>query len=222
MPEISGISGFVAIAGTIVAAFFLLSLAVETILENFRGVLALAGIEVLKSKMTMDAALAEVAEFVPPESKEAARFAGLAQFVKTSSSRIHDTKVRCENIIAELAQAISPAEKNAIIEREKLWLTGAAAPIRAIMQKSEEKRVFALRIISAGLGIVVAWASGLNVLDITGEQVSPAGDYAFLGYILGGLAAAGGSSFWHDQLDRVRSVKQIGQQLASVAKAPGT
>jgi hypothetical protein len=219
MPEISG---FVAIAGTIVAAFFLLSLAVETILENFRGILALAGIEVLKSKMTMDAALAEVAEFVPPESKEAARFAGLADFVKTSSTSINETKTKCEEIVAALAQAVSPAEKNAIIEREKLWLASVAAPIRAAMQKSEEKRVFALRIISAALGIVVAWASGLNVLDITGEQVSPAGDYAFLGYILGGLAAAGGSSFWHDQLDRVRNFKQIGQQLTAVVKAPGT
>ncbi|HEY6629995.1 MAG TPA: hypothetical protein VIZ90_00950 [Rhizobiaceae bacterium] len=222
MPEMSGLSEFVAAAGTIVAAFFLLSLAVETILENFRGILALAGIEALKSKMTMDAALAEVAEFVPPESKEAARFAGLAQFVKTSSISIIETKETCERIVAELAHAVSPGEKNAIIEREKLWLAAAAAPIRAAMQKSEEKRVFALRIISAALGIVVAWASGLNVLDITGTQVSPAGDYAFLGYVLGGLAAAGGSSFWHDQLDRVRSVKQIGQQLASVAKAPGS
>lgn len=208
-------SEFITIIGTIVAAFFLLSLAVETILENFRGLLALAGIEGLKSKTTMDAALTEAAEFVQPESKEAARFAGLAHFIKTSSLTIAETREKCEKIVDDLARAISPNEKNAVIEREKLWLTEAAAPIRAAMQRSEENRVFALRIISAALGVGVAWVTGLNVLDITGVDASPA-EYDFLGYFLGGLAAAGGSSFWHDQLDRVRSVKQIGQQLASV------
>ena len=35
-------------------------------------------------------------------------------------------------------------------------------------------------------------------------------------FLLAGLAAAGGSSFWHDQLDRVRSLKQAGESVASL------
>lgn len=172
--------------------------------------------------MTMDAALAEATEFVQQDSKEFARFAGLANLVKKSSGDVKETLEKCDTIIASLASIASPTDKIALIEKEKLWLSDLAAPIRAAMQKSEENRVFVLRIMSAAIGIAVAWAAGLNVLNITGTATSPTGaEYDFLGYILGGLAAAGGSSFWHDQLDRVRSVKQIGQQLVSFNADPG-
>lgn len=212
---------FFSTIGTIVAAFFILSLAVETILDNFRGVLALVGISVLKSKTTMDDALAQAAEFVRPDSIEHARFAGLAALVKAQAAAAEDTRARCAGIMEALAGAISPADRDAVIERERLWLTEKAAPIRAAMERDEEKRVFVLRIISAAIGVAVAWYADINILQITGTDASPGGpEVAFIGYVLCGLAAAGGSSFWHDQLDRVRSVKQIGQQIVALNTEP--
>ncbi len=210
---------FFSTIGTIVAAFFILSLAVETILDNFRGILALAGITVLKSKLTMDDALAATAEFVRPDSVEYARFSGLAALVKAQAAAADTTKARCTEIMNALAGAINPADKDAIIERERIWLAEMAAPIRAAMERDEEKRVFVLRIISAAIGVVVAWYADINILQITGTAPgSP--DVAFIGYVLCGLAAAGGSSFWHDQLDRIRNVKQLGQQLVSIKTGP--
>ena len=206
---------FFSTIGTIVAAFFILSLAVETILENFRGVLALVGIPLLKSKTSLDDALAEVSEFVKPESREYARFAGLVELVKAQAGAMEETRARCTRIVEELARALDPAAKDALIERERLWLHETAAPLRAAMQRSEEKRVFTLRIISAIIGVTIAWYADLDILQITGAGTPGRPEVEFVGYLLCGLAAAGGSSFWHDQLDRVRSVKQIGQQLAS-------
>ena len=212
---------FFSTLGTIVAAFFILSLAVETILDNFRGILALVGITVLKSKVTMDDALAEAAEFVRPDSIEYARFAGLAALVKAQKAAADETRARCTGIIEALAGAISPADKDALIARERLWLAEMAAPMRAAMERNEEKRVFVLRIISAIIGVVVAWYADINILQITGTPTSPGTtEVAFIGYVLCGLAAAGGSSFWHDQLDRIRNVKQIGQELVSINTGP--
>ena len=218
-----GLTDFISVIGTIVAGFFLLALAVETILESFRGALALVGIEALKSKMTMDAALEEAAEFMPPDSREFARFAGLASMVKKSGPLAEEVEKRCEDIIAAMAGALSPADKNAMIAREKLWLADLAGPIRERLQRNEDKRVFVLRIISAAIGVAIACAADLNMLSITGGvSHTDNGWYQVFGYVLAGLAAAGGSSFWHDQLDRIRSVKQIGQQLATIVPSGPT
>ena len=91
----------------------------------------------------------------------------------------------------------------------------AVAPIRKSMETSEAKRVFALRIISAAIGIGVSAAAEINVIELVGAGGGQAWREA-LSYVVAGLAAAGGSSFWHDQLDRVRSLKQAGESVASL------
>ena len=72
---------FIKQAGVLVAVFFLISLAVETILESFRGLLAMFGIEVLKSKKSLEEAMDEVAEFLPDDQKDIARFEALVTIV---------------------------------------------------------------------------------------------------------------------------------------------
>ncbi|MBX3569161.1 MAG: hypothetical protein KF914_13950 [Rhizobiaceae bacterium] len=202
--------------GTIVASFFILSLAVETILENFRGILSLFGINVLKSQKTLESALSEAAEFVPQDQKEYAKFAAFVKFVEDGSANIADVLTETQKIRKSFAAAADPKQKNDLISNHNEWLAAACGPIRASLERSEEKRVFVLRILSAAIGIAISWLAGLNVIEFAGTSFA---NNPILGYLLAGLAAAGGSSFWHDQLDRVRSVKQIGQQVSNLIPA---
>ena len=67
---------FLTLLGSIFAAFFLLSLAVETILENFRGFLAIFGITWLKSKKTLQEGINEVADLVSGDQKRSRPVSG--------------------------------------------------------------------------------------------------------------------------------------------------
>lgn len=206
---------FVKIAGTLVAVFFLVSLATETILESFRGFLAIFGIEVLKSKQSLEDALNEVAEFLPDDQKNTARFEALVTIVEKANAQSVQIQSDIKAIRSELANAADPSGKLRIVDREKEWLAAIVAPIRKSMETSEAKRVFALRIISAAIGIGVSAAAEINVIELVGAGGGQAWREA-LSYVVAGLAAAGGSSFWHDQLDRVRSLKQAGESVASL------
>ena len=206
---------FVKLAGTLVAVFFLVSLATETILESFRGCFALFGIEVLKSKQSLEDALNEVAEFLPADQKNAARFEALVTIVRKAESTATDVQNKLTKLKAELENAVDPSGKLKIVDREKERLAALAAPIRKKIEASEAKRVFALRIISAVIGIFVSAAAGINVIELVGAGGGQGWREA-LSYVIAGLAAAGGSSFWHDQLDRVRSLKQAGESVASL------
>lgn len=205
---------FIRQAGTLIAVFFLVSLAVETILESLRGLLAMFGIEVLKSKKTLDEAMDEVAEFLPADQKDIARFEALVTIVETSTERVKDAGDRIAAMRRDLAAAVDPAGKLKVVDREKEWLAAVSAPIRKVMEAKESNRIFALRIISAVLGVGVAVFAKMDVIAMVGGTGGGAASY--LGYVIAGLAAAGGSSFWHDQLDRVRSLKQAGESVASL------
>lgn len=229
---------FIKQAGALIAVFFLISLAVETILESFRGLLAMFGIEVLKSKKTLEEAMDEVAEFLPEDKKNAARFEALISIVENASKTASTVSTKIGTIRRELAAAVDPSGKLKIIDREKEWLAAVSDPIRKVMEAKESNRVFALRIISAMLGIGVAYAAKIDVTaiiaDLHPRDVEAAAAAAkaaaatattatqearatsWIGYVLAGLAAAGGSSFWHDQLDRVRSLKKAGENVASL------
>lgn len=218
---------FIKQAGVLVAVFFLISLAVETILESFRGLLAMFGIEVLKSKKSLEEAMDEVAEFLPDDQKDIARFEALVTIVETSSAKIEDVKKRIDRIRGDLASAVDPDGKLKVVDREKEWLAAMSSPIRKLIEAKESNRVFALRIISAVLGIGVSYAASIDVTAIlagmqsetivdTTTRASATEMSSVIGYILAGLAAAGGSSFWHDQLDRIRSLKQTSESVAAL------
>ena len=67
--------------------------------------------------------------------------------------------------------------------------------------------------LSTLIGIGVSWAVQINVSDMIRGGADNHDALHVFGYIIGGLAAAGGSSFWHDQLDKVRSAKSIAAKL---------
>ncbi len=209
----SGLESIIGTLGILVFSFFLLSLAVETILENFRGILRLFGITLLQSKMSLDQALTEAVEFVPVGSQAHSRFAALVDFAKAKSGAAAVMMTRLDAIAQSLAAAADPQQKDAVIEKERAFLDGLLRPIRDAMEQSETKRIFALRIISAVVGVFITSLANFDVFAVAGITVIKS---SALAYVIAGLAASGGSSFWHDQLDRVRKLKEAGSQLAAL------
>lgn len=210
----ANIQELLTLLGSIIAVFFVLSLAVETILDNFRGVLSLVGITYLKSQKTLQEGINEVADLVPGNLKEVAKFQALLTFVEKSKTNVESTTNRISAIRSDLEKIVDPAGKLAIVDREKEWMLSVLGPVKARMEASEDKRVFVLRLLSMAIGVGVSAIVGINVVDMIWEP-PPGNEMAHIfGYVLGGLAAAGGSSFWHDQLDRVRNAKNL------VAKLP--
>jgi hypothetical protein len=108
---------------------------------------------------------------------------------------------------------------------------------REILDANERRRIFVLRILSIGIAITLCGAvnidavrsmiqaypslfGGLSIYKIeliNGlTSVTPLGFTAkYLGIAITGIAAASGSSYWHDQLDKVRNLKGLTDQMAN-------
>lgn len=203
--------------GVVIFAFFFLSMAVETLLESCRGLLSVFGLDVLQSKGTLEDALAEAADFVPEDSKAHAKFSALAAMVKAKAGVTAETSAKVEKIINDLSVATTAAERDAIAMRDSAFLAKEAEPIKSSLGNDERGRVMQLRLLSAVIGTILAAVAGINLSDLwQGEAVvGEAGKMEpWMGYIALGLASAGGSSYWHDWLDRVRELKDVSAQLA--------
>lgn len=82
-------------------------------------------------------------------------------------------------------------------------------------------RIFILRPIAALIGCFLAWQSDFYVFQILAESPSAKQWLGMLkglqsewvNIVVGGLAAAAGSSYWHDQLDKVRSLKAVSAEM---------
>jgi hypothetical protein len=210
---------FVALLGLMFFMFLVLAAAVEVILEMFRGLLERFGITWAKGKVSLDDALKLASEFAPDNTDlytkiEAVKSAA-QQITKTASSKIEElTKLQ-----ADLAGAGVPV--NVIAAK----LNEAANSVKNSLDNNERKRIFFLRLIAAGLGCLLAWLSGFYVFQTLAadpkaqEMLGSVVDKLqgpWVNILVAGFAAAAGSSYWHDQLDKVRSLKSVTQEIKKI------
>ena len=85
---------------------------------------------------------------------------------------------------------------------------------------NERTRITILRVLSAVIGIAIAVFLQINTFEMLGglfpedvQQALSAQVAQVGGMVLTGLAASAGSGFWHDQLGRLRAVKNAASQL---------
>ncbi len=124
-------------------------------------------------------------------------------------------------------------------------ITEAARTVMELDQRHKDaatSRVRLLRTLSVIVGILLAYIlridsadllAGLlpdNTVNFLTTAMIPANNYRFLffniniphgvtaGIILSGLAASAGSSFWHEQLGRLQSVKQVSEAAYSTIR----
>lgn len=176
--------------GALIAMLMILAAVVEVILEMVRGACAASGLLWAKKLLTVEQAL-KLAESSGQSARNALKV--VADLVEAKSD---DDDKRAEAIDA---RADDPTRLSHDVDEKK------------------RQRVTILRTLAAGLGGVLVAALHLKPLALleglgeaaAGTAIFAAGDTVKVvgNALLGGLAAAAGSSYWHDVLDQVRNVK---------------
>jgi len=221
------VDSLLAMLGTLFFLFLILAAAVEVILEMFRGLLEWLGITWIKGKISLEDSLKLADGFAKDE---------FAQVDSNLKIKLQAIKTAADQISGKIKDKIDTLEKIkaklggvgvdlSVVSSE---LSDVALSIRAELEKSERGRVFVLRTLAAIVGCALVWMSKFYVFQIlaksSGAQEFMAGigggfasdnspGAIAINVIVGGLAAAAGSSYWHDQLDRVRSLKAVAQEL---------
>jgi hypothetical protein len=216
--DMTSIEQFTVVLGVLGAYFVMvlvLAVSVETILEPFtwwfRG---------LRKKISPEDVLNDIKSWLPPIADMGTRATAIANLAEEYRLNIRDVQKRMETIkvIAdETAKGLGVHKQ--VDDTEKMIAVYMAA-LRDKFSLDERKRIAALRLIAGLVGISIAIMLRIDTFDIIGtlfpEDVrqlltTPGGQIG--GMTITGLAASAGSSFWHDQLGRLRAIKESVKDL---------
>jgi len=209
---------FLGIIGLLFFMFLVLSAAVEVILESLRGMLELFGLTWLKSNVSLDNAIALSKEFAPGNAQLQAKIEALTTTAKQLGNRASDKIEALKRIKANL----NTAGAESIIEE----INERVAAIKTDLDQRERRRVFIVRLLAAVIGCCLIGVSEFHVFEMLAKtpelkELVSGGTMKVLvndnfNIFVGGLAAAAGSSYWHDQLDKVRALKSAAGNLKTL------
>lgn len=209
MEELTRILGIV---GAYFAVLLVLSISVETILEPitwFKG---------LQKKISPDDALKDIKEWLPDDKNAAAvasanAIANLTKEYEVKAAEVSDRVGEIKDLANDTAQGLGI---NTQVNELQTKLAVHMAALRVKYNVNEKHRIVTLRTLSALIGIAIAIFLQIDSFSILGDlfpaavqevfHSSPVAEYG--GMLLTGLAASAGSSFWHDQLGKVRASKE--------------
>ena len=203
----------IALLGLLFFMFLVLAASVEVILEIFRGSLEIVGLKWAKGKTSLDDALKLATEFAPNNQELNTKL----QAVKSAASQIAATaasNITSFNTIGAKLQALVPNQDTSAIAAE---INAIASAVKTEIEASEGRRIFILRFIAAVIGCILVYNADFYVFRML-ATAPEAKDYLaalkglqaeWINIAVGGLAAAAGSSYWHDQLDKVRNLKAV-------------
>lgn len=214
-----------ALLGTLAAYFAIMAvLAVGT--EVMLDILKLKS---LKKPTSPSEALAELKEWVPPEAWEdlEKRTKHLEQVIQEVDAALTQSRYG----LARLRSQVDPV----LARYEHLTPDNLANVMRELEHRYRaisDSRLAWIRFFSLAIGIVWAVVLQINSLDLLGPIIPGTianllgGTrtlwYNIAGLILSGLGAAAGSSFWYEQMSRLRQARQVtdtAQQLKEQAAA---
>jgi hypothetical protein len=205
MEQITTVAG---VLGAFFAVVLALAISVETILEP------LTSLKIFRKRLSPDEVLADIKGWLPPIADGGARAAALANLSYQYGLKLVDLHRRLNTIrvVADETAKGLGVQKHVDDTEKKIAVYMAA--LREKYAVGESKRISLLRVIAALIGVAIALVLRVNTFDILGsllpehvrllfsEHPGPLG-----GMIITGLAASAGSSFWHDQLGRLRAIK---------------
>lgn len=206
--------------GMLFFAFLLLAAAVETVLEVFRGLASAVGLPLLRPNISLEDVLAQADEFAPPSTVLRARAEAMVFAAEQLRSKLQSKLKNLETVRESLRAAGESFDQPAQV------LTRLAADIRAELERRERIRIIFLRLLAAGVGCLLVWMTDFYVLKMLGSAPEAAPfvrdmqnlEAPWLNILLGGLGAAAGSSYWHDQLDKIRNLKSAVAGLKAVVE----
>ncbi|GEM_PF-770611 len=210
------LDGFTIVLGVLGAYFailLVLSVSVETLLEPFtwfRG---------LRKQASPDDVLKSVQEWLPEGSDEAKKVVAIQAFASQTRTNMDDVEKTVRALREDAVKALTEMGLEAQVNTVQKDIALKLATLRQKHASTEKSRITTLRVVSAVIGIAIAFAMQINTFEILGvlfpEDViaslnTPVGQIG--GMIATGLAASAGSSFWHDMLGRVRNLKNLSEQ----------
>lgn len=206
---------FLALIGTLFFIFLVLSAAVEVILAIFRGTFERFGITWAKSKVSLDDALALSREFAPDNIELNTRI----EAVKAAAKQLGGKATKNITALDLLKKNLGEADVNINVIAGDL--NALATSIKTDLHQNDRTRVFIMRCLAAIIGCILCWQSEFYIFQILANAPESKEWLAILvnfnrpwiNILVGGFAAAAGSSYWHDQLDRIRNLKTATSNL---------
>lgn len=210
------LDGFTIVLGVLGAYFailLVLSVSVETLLEPFswfRG---------LRKQASPDDVLKSVQEWLPEGSEEAIKVIAIQTFASQTKTNLEEVKKTVDALREDAVKALTEMGLEAQVDTVQKDIALKLATLRQKHASAEKSRITTLRVVSALIGILIAFAMQINTFEILSvlfpEDViaslnTPVGQVG--GMLATGLAASAGSSFWHDMLGRVRNLKNLSEQ----------
>ncbi len=217
--------------GLLFFMFFLVAIATEALLELLRRPLERLKITPPKPKMSLDDALKLSEEFVPQGYRTIAKLEAVKAFLDNSTKALKSKQSSIDALIAELRNAPVAAQHGISAES----MIRLFADINESLNESENSRIRILRFVSFLVALGICIATGTDVFGVL-AQAEPALTEAllphlidentksvdtwarWLGTVLTAAAASSGSSYWHDQLDKVRKLKQAETSIRQFAQ----
>lgn len=219
------LDGFTIVLGVLGAYFailLVLSVSVETLLEPFswfRG---------LRKQASPDDVLKSVQEWLPEGSEEAVKVIAIQTFASQTKTNLEEVKKTVDALREDAVKALTEMGLEAQVDTVQKDIALKLATLRQKHASTEKSRITTLRVVSALIGILIAFAMQINTFEILGvlfpEDVisslnTPIGHIG--GMLATGLAASAGSSFWHDMLGRVRNLKNLTEQTQKTMSESG-
>ncbi|HMS93648.1 MAG TPA: hypothetical protein PKA03_00200 [Tabrizicola sp.] len=218
--NLAGLDALIGTAAVLFAMFLVVATVAEQILELFRGTVEqLTGITMLKSGITLEQAQKIAVETLPAEGTALAKVNALVAMGEQFPKTLEAKKAEIEALRANIATALGPDLTGTVETQMTSSLTALTAEVKTMVQSTESARVYLLRLLSCIVCIVLCILADFNAFQIAAEDLGR--DLGVLstglGTVLTGFAAASGSSYWHDALDKIRAAKSSIGQMKAVA-----
>jgi hypothetical protein len=224
---------YLGMIGLLFFIFFLVATATEAILEFLRRPLEWFRITPPKPKMSLEEAVKLSADFVPNGSTTAAKLDAIQSFVRTGGKALQEKEVSLIQLKKDIVAATTPALQNAV----SASTVALFSEINELLDRNDDYRVRMLRSISFLFALIICVTTGTNAIDLVVQSnpellksilrnlygASEDGKLVLttwanaVGFFLTAAAAASGSSYWHDQLDKVRSLKSARAQITQLS-----
>lgn len=219
------LDGFTIVLGVLGAYFailLVLSVSVETLLEPFtwfRG---------LRRQASPDQVLESVQEWLPEGSEEAKKVIAIQTFASQTKTDMQEIDKSVKALRDDAVKALTDMGLQEQVNSVQKDIALKLATLRQKHASTEKSRITTLRVVSALIGIAIAFMMQINTFqllgvlfpdDVIASLNTPIGHIG--GILATGLAASAGSSFWHDMLGRVRNLKNLTEETQKMISNDG-
>ena len=218
--DINNISVVLGVLGAYFAILLVMSVSVETILEPF------SFLKGLQKQANPDDVLKSIEEWLPEGSGAAAKVIAIQSIAKSTRTSMDNLDETAKAQVVSAVETLKQLGLETEVDLARKEIAIKLSTLREKYASTEKQRITFLRLLSAIIGILIAFALHINTFEILGSLFSDqitqslASQLGQIGGIfLTGLASSAGSSYWHDMLGRARNIKESVKQVDVAVKA---